>query len=200
LSSPPFWLRYEFVRKALHLSAGLLPVAYSMGAPRQVLEALLLLTSAGALLLELLRRVNTTVDAKIYRTFGPFMREHERKSITGATWLSLSCLVVVLVLSREAAIAALWCVAVGDPAAAIAGRWWTATRRPRSRSRNGKTIAGTLACAAVSYMGVWMLAGYPPATAAIIAAAGAAAEAIPLGLDDNVLVAGAAGAAAQLLA
>jgi phytol kinase len=198
--SAPLQLRHEVVRKALHLSAGLIPVAYAMGAPRRVLGTVLGLTSALALLVELLRRVDATVDARINRAFGSLMREHERKSITGATWLSLSCLGVVLMLSRGAAISALWCVTVGDPAAAIAGRWWTERRQPDPRTKGGKTIAGTLACGVVSFAGVWMLAGYPPAAAAVIAAAGAAAEAAPWGLDDNLSIAGAAGVAAQLLA
>jgi dolichol kinase len=171
-----------------------------MGAPRRVLEAVLVLTSALALLIELLRRVDATIDARINRAFGSLMREHEGKSIAGATWLSLSCLGVVLLLSREAAISALWCVTVADPAAAIAGRWWTARRQPHPCTRDGKTIAGTLACGTVSFAGVWMLAGYPPAAAVIIAAAGTVAEAAPWSLDDNLSVAVAAGAAAQLLA
>jgi dolichol kinase len=179
---------------------GLIPVAYAMGAPRRVLGTVLALTSALALLIELLRRVDATIDTRINRAFGSLMREHERTSVAGATWLSLSCLGVVLLLSREAAISALWCVTVGDPAAAIAGRCWTARRQPHPRGRGGKTMAGTLACGAVSFAGVRMLAGYPPAAAAIIAAAGAAAEAASWGLDDNLSVAGAAGVAAQLLA
>ena len=200
LSAPSRWTRHELVRTALHLSTALIPVAYSIGAPRRALETLLLATSLLALMAELLRRVNATFDAKIDRTFGPLMREHERKAITGATWLSLGCFGVVLVLSREAAISALWCVTVGDPVAAIAGRWWTARRAAPREGRGGKTVVGTLAFATVSFAGVWMLAGYPPLAAAIVAAAGAAAEAIPSRLDDNILVAGVAGAAAQLLA
>jgi dolichol kinase len=171
-----------------------------MGAPQRVLGTALALASTLALLIELLRRVDATIDARINRVFGSLMREHERKSIAGATWLSLSCLGVVVLLSREAAIAALWCVTVGDPAAALAGRWWAAIGRSTPRAKDGKTVAGTLACGAVSFAGVWMLAGYPPVAAAIIAAAGAVAEAAPWGLDDNLSVAGAAGVAAQLLA
>lgn len=179
---------------------GVVPVAYAIGAPRLVLGALLGFASALALLIELLRRVDAPTEVRMNRAVGSLMREHEKESITGATWLLLSCLVAVLVLSRGAAVAALWCVAIGDPAAAIAGRWWTARRESHARTKGGKTIVGTLACAAASFGGVWMLAGYPPMAAVIIAAAGAAAEAIPLRLDDNILVTGAAGAAAQLLA
>jgi dolichol kinase len=204
LSAPPLApllaLRHEFVRKALHVSAALIPIAYSLGVPRGALEMLLVITSTLALLIEGLRHASATADATVNRAFGSLMREHEKRSITGATWLALSCLIVVVVLSRGAAVAALWCVTVGDPVATIAGRGWTASRWARPRARSGKTVAGTLACAAVSFAGVWMLAGYSPAAAAVIAAAGAAAEAIPWRLDDNVVVAGAAGATAQLLA
>ena len=200
LSAPPLTLRREFVRKALHLSVGVIPVAYFIGAPRGALVTFLAITGMLALLVEGLRRANVAADATVNRVFGSLMREHEKKSITGATWLTLSCLVAVVVLSRGAAIAALWCVTVGDPVATLAGRTWTASRRARSEARNGKTVAGTLACTAASFVGVWMLAGYSPVAAAVIAAAGTAAEAMAWRLDDNVLVAGAAGIVAQLLA
>lgn len=200
LRAPPLTLRHEFVRKALHLLAGVIPVAYSLGASRHELETILVIAGSLALLVEGLRHASTAAGTAVNRAFGPLMREHEKKAITGATWLALSCLVLVVVLSRGAAIAALWCVTVGDPAATLAGRAWTASHRVRSATTSGKTIAGTLACAAASFAGAWMLAGYSPAAAAAIAAAGAAAEAMPWRLDDNVLVAGAAGAVAQLLA
>jgi dolichol kinase len=106
----------------------------------------------------------------------------------------------VVVLSRSAAIAALWCAAVGDPVATIAGRVWSTSGAAKSGEKGGKTMVGSLACAAASFVGVWMLAGYSPATAAVIAAGAAAAEAMPTRIDDNVRVTSAAGAIAQLLA
>ncbi len=204
LTSPPLALRHEFVRKALHLSAGVFPVVYAIGASRDTLETVLAVISALAILTEGLRRANATVGAAFERVFGSLTRRHERRSITGATWLALSCLVAVVVLSRRAAIAGLWCATVGDPAATIAGRVWTtraaAKSGAKSGAKGGKTIVGSLACAVVSFLGVWMLAGYPPATAVVIAAAAAAAEAMPMRIDDNVRVTTLAGAIAQLLA
>ena len=130
------------------------------------------------------------------RSFGAIERPHERRSITGATWLSLACLVAVLVFARNAAIAALWCATVGDPAASLSGKWVAG----KSAENAGKTLTGSLACLTVSFGGVWMVAGYSPLSAAMIAAAATIVEAWPVRLDDNVRVAAAAGAIAQLLA
>jgi dolichol kinase len=165
-----------------------------------MLEVALSVAVALALAIEALRRSRPTIGAVFDRMFGSLTRGHEKRSITGATWLALSCLVAVVVLSRGAAVAALWCATVGDPAATIAGRLWALIREKNSGGPSGKTLVGSLACATVSFAGVWGLAGYPLAMAVVIASAAAVAEAMPLELDDNIRVAGAAGIVAQLLA
>jgi dolichol kinase len=200
LNPPPLSLRHEVVRKALHLATGSLPVAYTLGVRRELLLATLAGTTIAALLIEGARRTSNRIGARFNQAFGSIMRERERSSLTGATWLSLSCLVAVAVLSRNAAIAALWCAAVGDPVATIAGRTWALTVPEPTAGRAGKSIAGSLACALVSFAGVSTLAGYPPLTSAAVAVAAAFAESLPVGLDDNVRVAAAAGAVAQFLA
>jgi dolichol kinase len=196
----PLSLRHEFVRKGLHLAAAAFPIAYSLGTPRRVLEIALSTAVALALLTETLRRLSPSIGAGFDGIFGTLTRGHEQRSITGATWLALSCLLAVVFLSRGPAIAALWCATVGDPAATIAGRVWSVMRARHSPNSGQKTFAGSLACALVSFAGVWGLAGYPPAIAVVIAAAATAAEALPLRLDDNIRVASAAGIVAQLLA
>jgi dolichol kinase len=199
VTPPPLSLRQEFVRKALHLAAAVFPVAYALGAPRAAIAIALAVTSAIALLLEWLRRTNQTVRAMFDRFFGAIVRPHERRSITGATWLSLACLVAVLVFARNAAIAALWCATVGDPAASLFGKL-VSGKSAATVENAGKTLPGSLACLTVSFGGAWMVAGYSPLSAAMIAAAATIVEAWPVQLDDNVRVAAAAGAIAQLLA
>jgi dolichol kinase len=196
---PPLALRHEFARKTLHLAAAVFPVAYSLGASRTALVSALAAMSAIALIVEGLRRWNASFRETFTRTVGDLTRQHEQHAITGATWLTLSCLVAVAVLSRSAAIAALWCATVGDPAATIAGRW-SAQSASEPSVAPGKTLTGSVACALASFAGVWMVAGYPPLVAVVIAAAAALAEAWPLRIDDNIRVAGAAGVVAQLLA
>jgi dolichol kinase len=192
-------LARELMRKALHAGAVVFPVAYWLGVPRGTLVAVLSALVVIALATEALRRMSPAGSAQFGRLFGTLTRGHEDRSITGATWLAVSCLAAVALLSRDAAIAALWCATVGDPAATIAGRMWALTTAPRSAEPGRKTFAGFLACAAVSFAGVWMLAGYRPVPALVIAAAAAAAEALPSSVDDNIRVAGAAGIVAQLL-
>jgi dolichol kinase len=198
VKQPPLSLRQEFVRKALHLAAAVFPIAYALGAPRGAIALVLGVTSAIALLIERLRRTSANVSALFERLIGAIVRPHERRSITGATWLSLACFLAVIVFSRNAAIAALWCATVGDPAATLFGKWLTGTAS--SAEKNGKTFVGSLACLTVSFGGVWMVAGYPPLSAACVAVAATIVEAWPVRFDDNIRVAAAAGVVAQLLA
>jgi dolichol kinase len=193
-------LARELMRKALHVGAVVFPVAYWLGVPRGTLVAILSALVVVALATEALRRMSPAGAAHFGRLFGSLTRGHEDQAITGATWLAVSCLAAVALLPRDAAIAALWCATVGDPAATIAGRMWTLATAPRSAEPGRKTFAGSLACAAVSFAGVWMLAGYRLVPALAIAVAAAAAEALPSSVDDNIRVAGAAGIVAQLLA
>jgi dolichol kinase len=199
LNTSPRALRSELVRKSLHLLAAAFPVAYALGTPRTLLEAALAVACAIALLIEGWRHMSASFEAAFERVFGALIRPHEKRSITGATWLALSCLVAVAVLSRNAAIAALWCATVGDAAAAIFGAWAKRSSTDKDE-RAGKTITGSLACAVASFAGVWMLAGYPPVIAVVIAVGAALAESWPASIDDNIRVASAAGAIAQLLA
>ena len=199
LSAPPLSLRHELVRKALHLSATVFPLAYGLGASHGIIESALAVVSAVAILTELLRRSNASFAAAFDRIFGSLIRGREKTRITGATWLALSCLVAVAVLSRSAAVAALWCATAGDPAATIVGKVVTYNQQSGARD-GGKTIAGSLGCALVSFAGVWMVAGYAPALAIVIAVTAAIAESMPVRIDDNIRIAAAAGAMAQLLA
>ena len=152
-----------------------------------------------AILTELLRRSSASFATAFDRIFGSLIRPHEKKRITGATWLALSCFVAVAVLSRSAAIAALWCATAGDPAATIIGKLVNHNPQPGDRG-GGKTIAGSLGCVLVSFAGVWMVAGYTPVLAIVIAATAAIAESMPVRIDDNIRVTAAVGAMAQLLA
>jgi dolichol kinase len=199
LSSPPLSLRHELLRKALHLSAAAFPVAYGLGASRGALETILALTSVAALLIEALRRSSVPIGAAFEKILGPLIRGREKRGITGATWLALSCLVAVAVLSRNAAIAALWCATVGDPAATLFGKWSASNTEPDT-ARDGKTFAGSVACLIASFAGVWMLAGYAPVIAVPIAIAATLAESWPMNIDDNIRVVAASGMVAQLLA
>jgi dolichol kinase len=205
IASHPRLFRAEAARKALHLTATLFPLAYSAGAPRRTLVVVLGLSLGVAVLIETARRRSSAVGMRFDWVFGSMLRAKERSahgrdgraSITGATWLAVALLVAVTLLERGPAIAAMWCATAGDPAAALVGVWRSGRRPTAVRSR--KTVAGSLACAAVSFVGAWLLAGFAWPAALALAAVATLAERFSAPLDDNLAIAASVGLAAQLL-
>lgn len=197
-------VRTEAARKVLHLAAIAVPVSYRAGAPRARLVIFLLGVTAIALVIEVLRRASPFVGARFDRAFGALLRAGERSggsatrsvAITGATWLAVSMLAALVLLPPAPAIAALWCVTAGDPAAALFGVWWSSRQRVPG---SAKTRAGTAACTIVSFAGVWSLAGFMPAVALAIGITAAIAERYSGSFDDNVTVVALAGFMAYFL-
>jgi dolichol kinase len=187
-------LRAEVIRKALHGTVAIVPIAYArVGVSRDSLGIVLASASGVALVIELTRRVVPRIQSRFESAFGNLLRPHEHRHITGATWLALSCLVAVALLPREAAIAALWCATAGDAVAALFGRVFGAG------SRAGKTYAGSTAFLAVSVAGIMYLTAFRPIPGLIIALAGMVAERIASRIDDNVAIAAISGIAAWSL-
>lgn len=193
----PFTAGQELRRKALHLATATIPVLYARSVERPPLLALLGAGTAVALTIEWLRRNHTGTSALFDRFFGSLLRPHERRSLSGATWLCFSCFLAVLLLPRMPAVAAMWCATMGDSAAALAGRAWSSTRA--GAAHKGKTAIGSLACLTVSAAGACLVAGYGLVPALVIGAAASVAERPTAPLDDNLRVMLASGLAAYLL-
>lgn len=190
-------LRAEVARKALHVATAALPVAWAYGAlTAQQVRAALSAAVAVAVLVEFLRRNAPAVQFRFLAAVGPLLRAREEQALTGATWLALGMALAAWLAPERAAIAALWAAAVGDAAAALAGR---AVRVLRRRPATGKTIVGAAACVLATALGVWWLAAASPAVAAALGAVAAAAEWPARPGDDNLRIAVAVAVAATLL-
>lgn len=187
----------EATRKMLHVATVAIPFLYSRDLSRDAVVAVLAAGTAFAVLVESVRLTSPRARTSFERAFGALLRNRERTRVTGATWLLASCLAAVVLLPRPAAVAALWCVAAGDPAATLAGRGFGALRGAGIAS--GKTLVGSAACFITSLIGVWKLAHFSGEAASIIALAATIAERLPLSLDDNLRVVTAAGVTAWLL-
>jgi len=128
----------------------------------------------------------------------PFFKAQERYEVTGSTFLVLSSTLVFFIFDKEIAALALYFLAIGDPLAALVGR-----RDPVFRVF-GKSLLGSLAFA-LSATGIGYVAAVHPdvplawwiAPGAVVAAA---AEILPMPLDDNITVPVAAATAMTLLA
>lgn len=172
----------------------MLPVGWGLGvlSPER-LRLLLTIALAIAMLVEGARHLSSRAARAFDAMFAPLLRPHERADITGATWLAIAMLGAMLVLPPGPAVVALWAVAAGDGAASVIGR---IVAHRRAAPQTGKTIAGSLACAAVTAAGALWLTDAAPLAAAAIGALTAVAERPRGPLDDNLRVAVAAGIAA----
>lgn len=181
--------RTELTRKALHLTTAAVPVAWGLGwVPAPALRNGVLLLAAVAMLAEAARAALPPVRAAIARLVGPLFRSHERRGILGATWLAIAMGLAALLLPSRSAIVAIWAAAVGDAAAALAGRAFA--------RREGKSLVGSFACLVTTAAGAAWLAAAPLGPALVIGFAAALAERPRLPLDDNLRVTAAAGLAA----
>ncbi|HZF67443.1 MAG TPA: hypothetical protein VEZ47_05370 [Gemmatirosa sp.] len=193
----PVTLRHELARKAIHLASAAVPVAYAAGLPRRWMLVALGAALAVAVTVELARHRVPRARATFERSVGALLRPHERDRWSGATWMCVAYLLAVLLFARPVAVAAMLGVALGDAAAAIAGRWWSARHAARDASR-GKTWVGTAACAGATLAGALLVARLPLLAATAGAVVGALAERPAGPLDDNVRIALATGAASAL--
>lgn len=193
MSAPrAFSWRAELSRKGVHLASAVFPLswAFDLVDRRQLLAVL----GAGlviAVAFEILRRRDGAVGRWFHAWFGGMLRDHEAAGLTGATFILAAMLLVVWLLPERAALSALWAGVVGDAAAALVGRAVAARA-----AAQGKTWAGSLACALASAIGPLWLAAASPLQALGVGLAAAIAERPRLALDDNARVAIAAGLAA----
>jgi len=118
-------IRHELARKAIHLSSITIPLIYCH-ITRDLALMLLVPLFMGFLLVDLLKNVSKPVSTWYRRNFGAMLREHElsEKSLqlNGATCITLSALLLVLLFPKILAITAFSMVAVSDTVAALAGK------------------------------------------------------------------------------
>lgn len=195
----PLSLRHELARKAIHLAAAAVPVAYALGAPRARLLAGLLLLLAIALLVELARWWLPAARRAFTRATGALLRPHEHAGLSGATWMVASFALVVWLAPPRAAIAAMWAVAVGDAAAALVGRALGGRVFGRRAARTGKSLEGSVACAVATAVGAFAVAQVGPAASLVAGVAAAAAEWPSAPGDDNLRVAATVAVAVVLM-
>ena len=186
-SSQGLTLRRELVRKSLHILSTAVPIAYATVLSRTAVIWLLGISLAIAVAVEIARarsaRARDTFDAGV----GALLRDHERHSASGATWLIVALLVAAVSFPRDVAIAAMCAVALGDAAAAIIGRAMARVTVHR------KSFGGSAACFAATVMSARAIAGFAWPEAVIAGMLAATAERPRGPFDDNLRIALAVG-------
>ena len=148
-----------------------------------------------SLSLDLVRLRVPSLNRTFLRWLAPLLKPEEGFKVTGATFMLAAALAAFVAFDRPVAVAALFFLALGDPAAALVG-----FRGPIPRYM-GKSVLGPAAFIAVSLAAAAVLAGTGviewhwrwvagAVTAGIV-------ESVRLPLDDNLTVPLAAGAVMQ---
>lgn len=185
----------EVKRKALHLGALALPASILL-LPRPVVLVALAVLAALAVALDVARqRVPAVRRLIVDRTFGWMMRPEEIPPegspivLNGAVWMFVSALLCAWLFAPGVAAAALAMLMVGDGAAAVVGRRFGRTRWPGSpKSAEGSAAYAATAFAIGLAVVAWPGTSLTVAMCAVGALVGAAVEALPLPLNDNVRV------------
>jgi dolichol kinase len=176
--------RRELARKSLHILTVVAPLAYTGGLPRRTLAALVAAACLVVVSVEVMRLRHDAARAAFHRAVGQLLRAHEQERWAGATWLLLAFLGAVLFTPRNVAITAMWAVSAGDAAAALVGRGLGRHHLTRSP----KTVAGSAACFAVTFLGALYLAQLTPGAGLVAATAATIAEWPRRPIDDNLRI------------
>lgn len=111
----------EILRKIFHLSSLWIPMLYLYVTAQTMITILFPLTAI-SLLIEGIRKISPELNNLINNTIGNIMREEERNSFSGATYLLIAATLTVLIFSKEVAILALSVLMISDSVAALVGR------------------------------------------------------------------------------
>ena len=184
VAPPPIW------RRLFHLcAAGSIPLI-GIFTGSSVMVPLMSALCGGAVVMEAVRFRLPGLNQRLVKVFRPLLKESEDKRVTGATYVGLAALMCFLAFDIDVAVAALFFLAIGDPAAAIVGG------RMRGRVVGwrfyGKSPVGTLAFLAVclAMVGVLSAAGGIDYHWAFLVGAAIAAliELAPSIIDDNLTI------------
>jgi dolichol kinase len=190
--APSIWPRRLF-----HFLAGSFVPACILFLPEAIVEWMLIVGIIIAVGIEVVRAFTPHLNDMAFRRI-PIFKDAERDVVTGGTFLVIAAAVAYFAFEKEIVVLALFFLSVGDPLAALIGRW------DRKFRAFGKSAVGTLAFiigASIAGLVVSLHPDIPWAWWIIPGAIVAAIiEIIPFPVDDNITIPLATAGAMTLLA
>jgi dolichol kinase len=136
--------------------------------------------------LEILRFKYKKINEKIFFFFSSFLKEKEKRTISSTTTYFLSMFLVVLLFSKEVAIASLCILVFADISSALVG-----TRLGKIKITKNKTLEGTIAffltCLIIGFILRYLNFPFKKNAILLCASVSSMVELIPY-LDDNLSV------------
>jgi len=117
--------KVELLRKGIHLGSLSIPIIYYF-ITKELAVMLLIPVTIFSIFLDFGRYVFPSLGKLFYTLFGFMLREHEmdqkKKNLSGATYVFISALIVILLFPKVFAILGLAVLIIGDTSAALIGR------------------------------------------------------------------------------
>ena len=181
----------------MHAAGGSGIAIIGLYAPEPFPAILMGIVAAGSLAMDLVRVRTSWLNRAFRERLSLVLKSEEEQRVTGPTYMFIGAFLSFLLFDKAVAVAVLFFLALGDPAAALVGR---SMRGPRI---SGKSPVGTLAFVGASLLVVALLVFLGLTTFQWVLVVGAVVaglvELAPIPLDDNLTVPLIAGAVIQLL-
>jgi dolichol kinase len=174
----------ELKRKLIHLLNLVIPFSYVFIFPNKNQMAIILLIFALIFVIVDLTRMRLAFVKFFFdHFFNSMMRQHEISGrFTGATWVLIISVPVIYLLPKEIAILSLVFMSLGDIAAAIIGLSFGKTKIGK------KSLEGSIGCLFVCIIAALMLDLVPLIVSISGAVMATVFEALPIDIDDNILI------------
>jgi len=172
----------ELVRKAIHVSSSLIPLIYWFHLDRRMSLHIVIFLSLGFLAADYLRLRFKSLEKWFMLIFGSALRHHEKRKLTGATYVFTGAVITIFLFPKTIAVASLLILSISDTVAALVGIPFG--RHPFLK----KSLEGSLAFFSSTALILILLFPQMVLIDLLIAALVTLAEAYPMGLDDNFLI------------
>jgi dolichol kinase len=178
----------ELKRKIIHLSCTILPLSYYFFLSREQIIVLCSIISVFFLVAEFIRFGHRQSSLLFERIFFPLLREEEKtKHITGATYLFISATITFILFRKEIAVPAVMILTIADSFAAIVGKMTV------SAKIFNKSLAGSVTFYLISLALLYIFLPELSWLLLFVAFVVTLIEALPLGINDNILISMSAG-------
>ncbi|MBC8527812.1 MAG: phosphatidate cytidylyltransferase [Candidatus Cloacimonetes bacterium] len=140
-------VKNEIYRKLIHLFAIIIPVLYYFVVKSDIISISILLPIAlFCVVVDATRMESPKIKNKFYKVFGAQLRDNETTSLTGASYLLTSSVVVIAIFTKEIAFLAISYLVVGDTCAAMLGLKMGKRKIRRTRKTIEGLIGSFLSC------------------------------------------------------
>lgn len=176
-------IQEELNRKVIHLCCAVLPLTYQFYLSREQIIIFCSIISILFLIIEILRFRHRKSNDLFLSIFSRLLRENEKnKHITGATYLFISATVTFIIFKKEIAIPAVLILTIADSLAAIVGKLTD------SALLFDKSLAGSLTFFVASLLILVLFVPDLGLLIPVVALLVTLVEALPLPVNDNVLI------------